>query len=191
MAARKTGRRRQTMPKQAKNDEIGVLPISRRSAEPAGDGSDSRQPDVGASTPESPIGDPDAVRDAIGAALGSLAVLEHHAQEVAEGFRWNQIKDANRGLADLVQSTQTLLALAGATARATGHEFEDLCGTGGQRPDEEIRLAVYRLIECEEGEDWMGLADTLDQSFVPALGQWRDIFGRIGDSLPPTPEQAA
>lgn len=127
------------------------------------------------------------VEGAIQVALASLDVLEQHAHELADGFRWNQVAAANLGLADLMQGTRTMLALASMTADVTGADLEALCGGGSQNVDEDTRLAVGRLIECEEQEDWPALADTLDQDFASALGQWRDVFSALASRPVPDP----
>jgi hypothetical protein len=132
-------------------------------------------------------GEPTPLEGAIQTALASLEVLEQHAHELADGFRWNQVAAANQGLADLMQGTRTMLALASMTADVTGADLRTLCGAGSQNVDEDTRLAVGRLIECEEQEDWPALADTLDQDFASALGQWRDVFSALA-SHPAPPE---
>jgi hypothetical protein len=117
-----------------------------------------------------------AVRDA----LDGLAALEQHAQEVADGFRWNQIGDASRSLVQLVQGTQTMLKLADATARASGTRLRDILTADDLSADRETHIVVHRLLECQEAGDWPALADTLDQDFVSALGLWRGVFETLG-----------
>ena len=76
------------------------------------------------------------IDEAVGLALETLDRLQHRAQEVADGFRWNHVNDANRGLGELVRSTHTLLRLAMAAANATGADMGALCAADGSRVDE-------------------------------------------------------
>jgi len=121
--------------------------------------------------------------------LEGLSALEQHAQEVADGFRWDQITDASRGLVQLVQGTRTMLRLADATAQASGRRLTDVLSGEEPRADRETHVAVRRLVECHETGDWSGLADTLDQDFVSALGLWRGVFETLGHNSPePSPD---
>jgi hypothetical protein len=136
---------------------------------------------------EAPTGQPcgtagPPVEEAVALALDTLDQLQRRAREVAEGFRWNHVSDANRGLGELVQSTQTLLRLAMAAAKATGEDIEALCACDGIRVDEDTRTAVDRLIAHQFAEDWLAVADTIDEDFAPALAQWRLVFEAIGSS---------
>jgi len=120
------------------------------------------------------------IAEAVGTALGSLEVLEWHIQEVADAFRWSRVAEGQRGLADLVQSIQTLLKLASMTAQATGHDLPSLCGPDGLRADEDTRSAVEHVIDRQLADDWVGLADTLEQELMEALTQWRLVFEALG-----------
>jgi hypothetical protein len=116
-------------------------------------------------------------------ALETLALLQHRAHEVADGFRWNRVADANRGLSEIVQSTGTLLRLALAAAKATGANLAALCARpDSSRIDEETCRAVDRLIAQQFAKDWNALADTLDRDFSPALAQWRFVFEALGST---------
>jgi hypothetical protein len=90
------------------------------------------------------------------------------------------VAEGQRGLADLVQSIQTLLKLASMTAQATGHDLQSLCGPDGSRADEDTRSAVEHVIDRQLADDWVGLADTLEQELMEALTQWRLVFEALG-----------
>jgi hypothetical protein len=121
------------------------------------------------------------VEAAVAMALQTLDLLQRRAAEVAEGFRWHHVEEANTGLGELVQSTQMLLRLAMATANATGADLAALCAADGVRVDEETRAAVDQLISRQFAEDWLGVADTIDENFAPALAQWRVVFEALGE----------
>jgi hypothetical protein len=120
------------------------------------------------------------VAEAVATALESLTVLERHTQEVAEAFRWNRIADAQRGLTDLVQSTQTLLQIAAMVAQATGVDFATLCGPDGLRAQDDTGTTVDLIIERQLALDWTGLAEALDQDFTSVLTEWRLVFETLG-----------
>lgn len=122
------------------------------------------------------------VEEAVHLALETLDLLQRRAREVAEGFRWNHVQEANSALGELVQSTQMLLRLALATANATGADLASLCAADGGRIDEDTRTAVDELIAHQFAGDWLAVADTIDQNFTPALAHWRVVFEALGGS---------
>ncbi len=124
------------------------------------------------------------IAEAVATALESLTVLERHTGEVADAFRWNRLGDAQRGLAEIVQSTQSLLQLAAMVAQATGVDFGTLCGPEGLRAKDDTSEALDLIIEQQLADDWAALSDTLDQDFISLLTQWRLVFETLG-GLPP------
>jgi len=124
------------------------------------------------------------ITEAVGTALGSLEAVEWHIQEVADAFRWGRIPEGQGGLSDLVHSIQTLLKLASMTAQATGQDLPSLCGPDGLRADEETRSAVEHVIDRQLADDWVGLADALEQELMYALAQWRLVFEALGAGSP-------
>jgi hypothetical protein len=119
---------------------------------------------------------PPPVDDAIALALETLDLLQQRAHEVAEGFRWNRVSEANRGLTEIVQSTGTLLRLALAASKATGANLAQLCEIGDMHVDEVTCTALDHLIAKQFAADWNGVADILDDDFIPALALWRFVF---------------
>jgi hypothetical protein len=181
-------RRRGTTSPASRTEQFRAVPIIRRPRD-----SQAEAPAVTERRPE-PVGRPTIVRpedsrpgpvaSAVRDGIDGLSALERHAQEVADGFRWNQIRDASRGLVQLVQGTQTMLRLADATARASGTRLTEVLSADELRADSETHVVVQRLLECQETGDWPALADTLDQDFVSTLGLWRVVFETLGRSGP-------
>jgi hypothetical protein len=128
------------------------------------------------------------VAEAAASALDGLVALERHARDVADAFRWRHVGPARQGLADLVDSTQTLLKLAVMSAQAARTDLLTLCKTGNGRADEQTQRAADRIIQAQLAGDWPALAHALDQDFVAALGLWREVFETLvsltGDGAP-------
>jgi len=120
------------------------------------------------------------VEEAVAKAFETLDHLQGSVRQVAESFRWNRVVDANRGLTELVRSTQLLLRLAMATASATGADLAKLCL--GQPVESDTRSAVDHLIARQMAGDWLAVADTLEHDFAPALARWRVVFAALGRS---------
>ena len=118
------------------------------------------------------------VLEACEAALSAISSLEAQARDVARRFRFAPGVDAQRGLAQLVESTQTLLRLASMTASVAHVDLEQLCAGCGQAG---IRLqeAVASAIRAQLVTDWEALAATLEADLAGALSSWRRVFRAI------------
>lgn len=142
------------------------------------------EPSVAAAA-EPPLPTAALVREAVDTALDSLAALESQARDVARRFRRQALDEAQAGLADLVQSTQTLLKLAAMTAEATGTDIESICGTYGLDADARTHATITGLIGRQLERDWHGLARIIDPGFVGVIGAWRMVFEILGGPTDP------
>jgi hypothetical protein len=133
----------------------------------------------------------DLVIEAVTTALASVDVLERHARDVAEAFRQPDVRPARQGLAELVQTTQTMLRLAMVAAECSDLQIAALCHEDGVTADEDMRDAVDHVIACQMACEWEPLATVIEQEFIPALGQWRVVFQRISHVIDPGPEGEA
>ncbi len=123
-----------------------------------------------------PLPTPALVREAIDTALDSLDALDHQARDTARRFRRFAIDDAQAGLAQIIESTQTLLTLAVVTAEASGTDVTSICARHELTVEDDTRSALSAMIGRQLEHDWHGLARTIDQSFTAALGGWRRLF---------------
>jgi hypothetical protein len=107
---------------------------------------------------------------------------------VADAFRWRHIDQARVGLADLVESTQTLLKLAVIAAQVAGTDVITLCRATDRHADEETQAAADKIISAQLTRDWAALACAIDSDLTGALDLWRGVFERIvaglGDGAP-------
>jgi hypothetical protein len=146
-----------------------------------GDGAvdvDDRELDDRSETPMSdqPLPTPALVREAIDTALDSLDALEQQARDTARRFRRLAVDEAQQDLAQMVESTQTLLKLAVMTAGASGTDIETVCADHDIAAERDTQEALSALIGHQLAGDWHGLAGAIEQSFTAALGGWRAVF---------------
>lgn len=125
------------------------------------------------------------VREAVDTALDSLAALDSQARDTARRFRRQAVDEAQHELAQLVQSTQTLLKLAAMTADASGTTIDVVCETHGIDAEPRTQAALSQMIGRQLEHDWHGLARVIEQSFVGALNAWRDVFEAMSTSPGP------
>jgi hypothetical protein len=128
---------------------------------------------------------PDAVAEAVAAALSALGALERQARDTARQFRTAPGARAQRDLTYLIESTQTLLKLAEATAEEVGANLLAVCRANN---DSASRTAdtVVALMRQQLAHDWDALAETLDGPFIGAMAAWRSVFAAF--DTPPDPD---
>lgn len=129
---------------------------------------------------EEPVPTAALVKEALDTALESLDTLEHQTRDVARRFRRGARAEAQLGLTQLMQSTQTLLKLAAMAAGASGVDLEALCQRDDLHAEAQTQLAVGELIRQQLAEDWAALATALDRPFTAALEGWRRVFIALG-----------
>ena len=122
------------------------------------------------------------VADAVATGLESVAVLEMHSRELADGLRWNQISEVTRGLVHLVKGIRTLMSLAALTASASGMKLEELCRLDDLSAQEDTQAALDQLLSQQIARDWPAVSETLDDILPAALDQWRAVFETLGRS---------
>jgi hypothetical protein len=120
------------------------------------------------------------VQEAVDTALESLDSLEHQARDIARRFRRGAQEEAQRGLAHLMQSMQTLLKLAAMAAGASGTDLDTLCERHHLNAEGQTNAAVNELIRHQIAGDSGALATALDRHFSAALLAWRRVFVALG-----------
>jgi hypothetical protein len=125
---------------------------------------------------------PQMVAEAVATALQSLKALHRHAVEVAGQFRQGQTTPARQGLRDLVHGTETLVQLAALSAQVLGLDLCSIPDADGMRAESDTRAVVDQLMAQLLGQDWQGVAQTLEADFVGALGEWAAVLEALGDT---------
>ena len=123
------------------------------------------------------------LRSTLWTAGDSLPRLTAAACRTAQAFRGDDLGDAHRQLAGLIECVRTLTLLTIASAAASGVTLETLdCGTrNGDYFLGRVALALDALAQWQDGRDWPRLADALENDLAPALLQWGVVFEAMHD----------
>jgi hypothetical protein len=171
-------------PKSGENVRRFPPPGSRRTL------SAPRRPGVGHPSEALPWPQPETVEPLVGQAIDlafeSLNRLERQAREVARWFRMDAREEAQNGLRDLMNATQTLVKLAALSAGASDIDLDVLCERRGINAEGETNAVLNELIWYQKAADGQALAATLEQPFAAALDLWRQVFAALGGA-PPDP----
>jgi hypothetical protein len=123
------------------------------------------------------------LRSTLGTANESLPRLSAAACRTASAFRGRDLADAHRQLAGLIECVRTLTLLTIASAAASDTTLENL-SCGSHRASYflgRVSIALDTLAQWQDGQDWPGLADALENDLAPALLQWGVVFEAMHD----------
>jgi hypothetical protein len=119
-------------------------------------------------------------------AAASIEPLCEAAAAVAGDFRGFEVNRANAGLLELADGMSTLIAIAGAAnlaakggpGAAASHPVGPLAG--------ELTSFIDSMIQAQQIQDWIALADILQYDVEPALRRWAPVFDAVAaSSVPP------
>ncbi len=159
----------------AKTPPAVIAAVLDQDGDPAAEMSVGRPAADEPATPK-PRSGPHALAEAVETALAGIDVLDHHARRIARIFRDGRVAEARLGLADLIETTQTMLRLAATAADAAGQDLMTAGDLHGRQLADDTRAVVDALIDAQMAGAWDRLASTLDGDFTSVLGGWRAVF---------------
>jgi hypothetical protein len=121
---------------------------------------------------------PQLILETIGAAVKAVRALDAETRDVARRFRYTPGAEAQRRLAHVVESTQTLLKLAATVASIAGEDLEQLCEDHGHALVL-MHSAVTTAVRAQLTGEWSALAASLEHDLLGALAAWRRVFAAI------------
>ena len=95
--------------------------------------------------------------------------LEIAFGRIAEGLRAGRVEEANRIYADAIDGLTLLVFAVTAAGRELGRGGADLVGM-----DSAVMPSLEQLVEAQQDQDWVRVADTLEYELGPAIGVWRE-----------------
>jgi hypothetical protein len=125
-----------------------------------------------------------SVDEAIDAARG----LADAAERLGTTFRGFDVSYANQDLVEFAQGLGTLVGIVQALSQALGVGLE-LVRSG---PDtamamiEQLSEQTGLLIDAQEAEDWITVADVIEYDIAPALQRWPGLFESLRTAIPRT-----
>jgi len=107
-----------------------------------------------------------------------LNLLIEHVKRVSELFRIADENEANEQYAHLLESLRLFMKMVSEVRGILNIEFSAI-----SYQDEPIEIRIQRLsdllgqmIQVQEGEDWVMLADLLEYELTPLLSEWKSIL---------------
>ena len=118
------------------------------------------------------------IDDALAHGVMSAHALAAAAKETTGMFRNGNVAAANQRLAEFGDGIRSLLVLVSAVSAACGATLDQL-DVSGRTMSAEVNALVQQLetlVEAQQAQDWLTVADILEYEFEPALGTWRSMF---------------
>lgn len=143
-------------------------------------------------TVEVQSGTPDSLMQrCLADAADSIEPLCQAASAIGEDFRGFDIGAASAGLVELADGMSTLIAIAGAANIAA--RSSDAAGGGRAEAAhpigllaEELTGFIDALLEAQQAQDWITVADILQYDVEPALRRWAPVFHSVVGTSPAT-----
>lgn len=130
--------------------------------------------------------------DSLNEAVNAARTLATGAERVGDAFRGFDVSTAQTGLSDLARGTGTLVAIIQAVSQAIGVDLKVVtCAHGsGAAMIDQLVAEADALIEAQEAEDWISVADIIEYDIAPSLRQWPDLFEAIRTAMLDKPSVA-
>jgi hypothetical protein len=119
----------------------------------------------------------------LGSAGQYLGAICASVERVAELFRVSDESEASEHYLDTLESLQLFMQVLQTTRDALGLDFEALGADGVSLEQRLARLAglVQELLNAQEQEDWVLLADVLQYDLCEQLQDWRRMMPLLRD----------
>jgi hypothetical protein len=123
------------------------------------------------------------LRQGLSEAAGALETLCAAASRIGVDFRGHDVKSANKELVSLAQSLGTLVTLIGVVGQALDVDFDTFSVSGGSAKAlfEETGSQIGSLVQAQQDQDWVTVADALEYDVSPTLGRWRELLTALHD----------
>lgn len=120
-------------------------------------------------------------RQSLADAAMAMTDLAHAAKLVADGFRTTDVAPAVQGLELVTQSLLTVFQLIAAASVPLQDDLGalDQQGFSVAGLSAELDGRTKELIEAQQSQDWVQLADILEFDLEPLLTRWRDVLMRV------------
>ena len=123
------------------------------------------------------------LRRTLSEATGAVATLCDAAHRIGGDFRGHDLATANRELVSLAQSLGTLVTLVGVVGGVIRVDFDEFGANGAPATGliTKTRTQIEALIDAQQAEDWIAVADALEYEVSPALKNWSDLLDALRD----------
>jgi hypothetical protein len=130
--------------------------------------------------PQSGVLDEALVQGAMAAGTLAAAAIQTGAE-----FRSDPAA-ANQRLVELCQGVRSLISLSSAAATAVGVSLEQhhWSGRPGSIQMADLGRQLESIIEAQQSQDWLTVADILEYDFHPALNAWLPVFETLRATAP-------
>ena len=121
------------------------------------------------------------LRQGLSEAAGALETLCEAAARIGLDFRGQDVAAANKQLVSLAQSLSTLVTLIGVVGQALSVDFDTFTVSGekAQTLFEETGTQIGSMVQAQQQEDWIAVADTLEHDVSPTLARWRGLLAAL------------
>lgn len=123
----------------------------------------------------------DLARRCLGDAAAAVSALGVATRATADQFRCWEVDSARGSLEQVSLGLVTVLRIVAAAGLALRRELEvvDTQGRSVHSLSADLDAVVRRLLDAQQQEDWLLVADVLEFELLPALAGWQFLLSRI------------
>jgi len=120
-------------------------------------------------------------RRCLGEAATAVDELRRETRATADRFRLADVSEAQKGLQHVSESLVTVLRIVAAAGLALRRQLDSADGDGRSLGalSKELETVVGVLLEAQENEDWVQVADILEYDLNPILGGWHSALTQV------------
>jgi hypothetical protein len=128
----------------------------------------------------------DLLVDGADEAATAARTLSEAAQRLGDGFRGFDVAYANQDLVELAEGLGTLVSVVGILSQAVGLPLEqfEVAGSNAGAMIAELSGFASALIDAQNSEDWITVADIIEYDIAPALQKWPDLIEALRARIP-------
>jgi hypothetical protein len=114
-------------------------------------------------------------------AADALTDLRQATRDAADGFRSDAVDEARRGLEEVSQGLLVVVRIVAAAGLALRSEIEATDSTGRSISSLSVELdsVIRDLVEGQQNEDWLQVADILEHDLDPMLKGWHSVLTHV------------
>jgi hypothetical protein len=128
----------------------------------------------------------DLLDEALAQGAAAAGALASAAGEIGSAFRGANPVEGNCRMPEFGDGIRSLIWILGAVANAREVSLDQMASNGRAMSTQlaELTAQLVAIVEAQQAEDWLTVADILEYDFKPALQAWQPIFEGLRTPTP-------
>jgi hypothetical protein len=127
----------------------------------------------------------DLLDEALAQGAVAAGTLGAAAGQIGAAFRCTDLREANQRMAELVDGVRSLIWILGTAATVRGISLDEMQCNGHAVSAQlaELTARLVSIVDAQQSQDWLTVADILEYDFQPALQAWQPVFEALRPAI--------